>query len=497
MTCSAFPTPAALPTRRLSEHFADADQWTHRQFGAVQLGDRRRTRRVETLVAAWARHPGASIPQACAGQSYACKAAYYLLAQPHVTPDVLQQPHREQVRAALQEPGTFLLLEDTTEVIWPKTGQRRAGLGPVGQGAAASQGVLLHSVIAARWTAGAEPASTRRPPVPVLGLLDQQFYLRVPIPATEKALAYNPYQRRQKRARESDLWTNSLRQLEAPPTHARWVVVADRGADIHTHLQYCQQRGLGFVVRSAQDRALVDPSSGASAGRLRAQASTWPPCGQFSLPLRTRPGAPKRDVVLQLSFSPLLALRAPQRPGFSTGRGDPVRCGAVRVWEAGTDGRAPALEWLLLCDQAAQDVTQALACVQQYASRWLIEDFHKALKSGVRIERLQLHTGPRLFAAIALLSVVALALVDLREQVHQMPAQSAEQAGLSETALAVLRRCTAKPLQTGRDVWQAIAQLGGHLSRVKDRLPGWQTLWKGLMTLRLLVTGFRFAVYSP
>lgn len=201
-----------------------------------------------------------------------------MLALSHATPDVLQAPHRQQVLAALGEGGTYLLLEDTTEVIWPRTGQRRPGLGPVGQGAAASQGVLLHSMIAVRRSdVAAASTPARRPPLPILGLLDQQFYQRVPIPESEKTMAYNPYQRRQKRARESELWTTSLRALENPPASARWVVVADRGADIHTHLQQCQQRGLGFVVRAAQDRALVDTNTGAPAGRLMAQARTWLP----------------------------------------------------------------------------------------------------------------------------------------------------------------------------------------------------------------------------
>lgn len=211
--------------------------------------------------------------------------------------------------------------------------------------------------------------------------------------------------------------------------------------------------------------------------------------------LRTRPGAPAREVVLQVSHSPALALRAPQRPGFSTGRGEPVRCSAVRVWEAASTahGAGPELEWLLLCDESVQAPAQALASVQQYASRWLIEDFHKALKSGVQVERLQLHTGPRLFAAIALQSVVALALVDLRESVQQAPDTPAEHAGLPHDALTVLRHHYGLPLLTLGEIWHAVAQLGGHLKRVGDGPPGWQTIWRGLLTLRALVLGFQLA----
>ena len=198
-------------------------------------------------------------------------------------------------------------------------------------------------------------------------------------------------------------------------------------------------------------------------------------------------------MVLQVSFSPLLALRAPQRPGGATGKGAPVAAGVVRVWEETGPGAAPGLEWLLLCDQPVTDVAQALTCVRQYTSRWLIEDFHKALKTGLGGERLQLHTAARLFAAVALLSVVA--LVDLREKSRLEPDAPAEAAGLTGPELRVLRHQSRRPLHTVRAVYLALAALGGHLGRTGDGPPGWQILWRGRRTLRLLVEGVRMAVH--
>ena len=96
------------------------------------------------------------------------------------------------------------------------------------------------------------------------------------------------------------------------------------------------------------------------AGRLfdvaRAQLSQ----DTLALALRGRPRQPARDVVLQLSWGPPLALRAPQRPGGATGKGAPVAAGVVRVWEARTDG-TPGLEWLLLTDVPVTGLAQARA----------------------------------------------------------------------------------------------------------------------------------------
>ena len=477
----------------ISTGFGAAPQWAQTHFGEVVLGDVRRSRRVVTLAAGWAREPGASIPRLSQGQAYASKAAYRLQGHVQATPDARQTPHRQQVTQQLQAPGTYLLVEDTTELSWPEAAERRPGLGPVGPGKATSQGVLLHSLLAAAWPAQDPDPAAKRPALPLLGLLDQQYHVRQPVPEGEKAHPHGGSRPRQGRVRESALWTQSLRAVGQPPAGTRWVVVADRGADIYEHLRQCHTQGLGFVVRAAQDRALVAGPAKTPAGRLFEVARAQPSAGTFTLALRGRPRQPAREVVLQLSFSPALALRAPQRPGGATGKGEPVPASLVRVWEATGPDAAPGLEWLLLCDQPVTDLAQALACVRQYTSRWLIEDFHKALKTGLGAEKLQLQTAARLFAAVALLSVVALALVDLREKSRLEPDLPAEAADLTPTELRVLRHQSRRPLDTVRAVFLALAALGGHLGRTGDGPPGWQTLWLGRRSLRLLVEGVHMA----
>lgn len=382
---------------RISQQFCDAQQWARTQFGSIQLGDVRRQRRVCTLVAGWACQPGASIPQLGAGIAYASKAAYHLLGQPEAKPEVLQSAHRQAVAGYMQQAGTYLLVEDTTQLRWSYSTRPRPGLGPVAATKTGEQGVLLHSLVAARWPGSPTSLSAPRPAVALLGLLDQQYYVRQPVPEAERAHPHGGSWPRQGRPRESALWTQSLRHVGIPPAASRWVVVADRGADIYEHLLTCQQRGLGFVVRACQNRGLLGTSQ-----PLFAAARSQVGAGQFVLPLRTRSARPARPVTLQVSFSPPLALRAPQRPGASTGKGQSVTVSVVRVWEEGG-----SLEWLLLCDDAISCFAQARERAWQYATRWLIEDFHKTLKTGMRAERLQLHTAHRLFAAVALLSVVS------------------------------------------------------------------------------------------
>jgi hypothetical protein len=306
----------------ISTGFGNAPQWAQTHFGGVGLGDVRRARRVVRLAAGWVREPGASISCLSQGQAYASKAAYQLLGHAQATPEALQAHYHQVVIRQLQAPGTYLLVEDTTELSWPEAAERRAGLGPVGSGKARSQGVLLHSLVAAAWPATDPAPAAKRPALPLLGLLDQQFHVRQPVPEAEKAHPHGCSRPRQGRVRESALWAQSLRAVGCPPAGTRWVVVADRWApDIYEHLQQCQAKGLGFVVRAAQNRALVARADKTAAGRLFEQARAQPSAGTFALALRGRPRQPARAVVFAGKFQPGPGPAGSAAAGWGHGKG--------------------------------------------------------------------------------------------------------------------------------------------------------------------------------
>jgi hypothetical protein len=165
----------------------------------------------------------------------------------------------------------------------------------------------------------------------------------------------------------------------------------------------------------------------------------------------------------------------------------------VRVWEVAAPDTADKLEWILLCDAEVVDFAQARECALHYSPRWVIEEYHKAIKTGLGAERLQLESAERLFAAVAIMSVVALRLIELRERLRRHPDAEAAQAGLSSLELEVLRQKSGRTLRTVREVALAIGRLGGHLNRKSDGLPGWQTLWHGMNTLHALVEGVLIA----
>lgn len=466
------------PYRWATDHFADLD-----------LGDVRRDARVITLGQAFATYPGRSLPQLFPRWSE-LKAAYSLFARPEATPEQLQASHRELVSAALQQPGTYLLPEDTTELSWAGR-QPIVGLGPVGSSPDGQLGFLLHSTLALRWPNAPAPSSEiARPWVELLGLADQQYHVRQPRPVGE---ARTNHRARLSRVRESALWEYATHALNDKPDDAavRWVRVCDRGADIYEFLQSCVVHGHGFVVRAARDRVVLN-AHGQRRGSLFAVARAQRALGHLTLELRARPNQPARTAQLQVSAT-TVTVRAPQRPGHGAGSLPSLRCTVVRVWEVQAPKGVTPLEWILLCDGERTSFALACECVRQYATRWLCEEFHKALKTGLKVENLQLETGAALMAATAIQCVVALRLLDLRERVQQLAEAPAEQAGLSARELEVLAVHSGRKLQTVREVALALGQLGGHLNRKGDGLPGWQTLWRGWLHLQALLEGVQLA----
>jgi hypothetical protein len=464
--------------------FSEHGEWSRRNFGGAKLNDRRRRERVIEIGAAMAEHPGDTIPKLF-GRPYDVKAAYNLFKHEEATPDNLQAGHRELVLERLSQPGEYLLPEDTTECSWV-THRPIPGLGPVGGGSELAQGFHLHSLLAVQWSNEVlTPEQSRRPPLEVIGLAYQQFYVRKPIPEEERGKDSKP---RKKRERESEIWTEAGSRLKAAPPNVRWVRVCDRAADIYEFLMACQELGHGFVVRACQDRALVEPKE-----RLFDQARQMPAMGYFELALRERPKHPARTAKLAVSACPV-AIRSPQRPGASPGKLPPVRCWVVHVWEVDAPADVEPLEWFLLTDRPVEDFESALRCALQYATRWVIEDFHKALKTGLGAQKLQLEDAHRLFAAISIMSIVALRLVDLRERVRTMPKAPATEAGFSELELRLLEERLDRDLKTVADVALAIGRLGGHMNRKADGMPGLITLWRGILELQAMVAGATIAL---
>jgi hypothetical protein len=445
-------------------------QWAETEFGLAQLGDQRRTQRLVKIATGLAHSPGGTLPQAFTDWEE-LKAVYRFVNQPKNTYEGILSPHWERTRAACREAGEYLIIEDTSELDF--TGHPASlELGFIGDGR--GRGFDLHSTLAVR-VAGWSPQE--RPEITVVGLLGQQCYCPRKRPPGETRA------QQLRRWRESLRWAAVLPEVGPPPPGCRWIYTADRESDVYEPIQTCLRYGVDFIIRACQDRCLA----GAAGERLSAALARAPVRGHFALELRARPGQPARTARLEVRTT-TVTLRGPYRPG---GKQPDFTVQVVEAREVDAPADLEPLHWILLTSLPTDSWTAVRRILGRYAARFLVEEYHKALKTGAGVEDSQLERRHRLEALIAVLAVVALRLLNTKLLAEARPDEPVSANEFGPEALAILAALFGCPAAgwTYRSVLVAVARMGGFLARKHDGLPGWQTIWRGWHRLMLMCAG--------
>jgi len=465
----------------LSEEFAGAD-----------LGDKRRTKRLQRIVDSAARAPSSSLPEQ-AGSDGALEGTYRLLSNEHVDAADVLAAHVERTIDRVAAVGTVLVIHDTTTFEF--SGEvKREGLGPLrgtGQGffahfslAFGVDGRPLGTVALRAWTRSAEGKGGKRT---VRELQDDD-------------------------ERESLRWHDAVSEVgERLYGRATAIHVMDREADsyeLFAHLLEGEQR---FVIRLAQDRNLElrarrEPKGpklyeAMAAGDLflerDVQLSRRTGKKRGPTTERIHPARAPRQARLLVRARHLRVARSQHLSGYLP---DALDLGFVEVTEPNPpQGEAPIV-WRLVTNEPIDTEEQVARVIDIYRQRWQIEEFFKALKTGCAFEKRQLESMRTLGVALAIFSSVAWRLLLLRWMERHAGQQPATLV-LTETQLAVLtafRHREGRPLPqepTCRDVLLAIAALGGHIRN--NGRPGWQVLGRGLDNLLLLELGWLAAQTQP
>jgi len=434
-------------------------QWAQAEFALAPLGDRRRTARLVNIASHLAANPGGTLPAAFPGW-HELKAAYRFFSQPRNGPEQILTPHLQRTLSVCQEPGEFLLIEDTTDLDYtahPAT----EGLGRIGDGR--GRGLRLHTTLAVRvqaWDLEQQPEGL------IVGLLSQQCTYPRPAPEDETRA------QRLARPRQSQRWASVFNSTGGPPAESQWIYIADREADFYEPLCHCARHGVDFIIRSYQDRRLADGSEHLDSRLARAEV-----LGELTLTLRARPGQSARKARVQVRAVTVI-LSGPWRPG---GQQTDFTVQAVEVSEVATPEGITPLHWRLLTSLPCRSWAQVQRIIGRYAARWLVEEYHKAIKSGAGVEHSQMEQAYRLESLVAVLAVVAIRLLQSKLLAIARPDEAVSADALGPEALALLAGRYGKPAGgwTHRTVLVALARLGGFPARRRDGLPGWQTIWRG------------------
>jgi hypothetical protein len=448
-------------------------QWAEEHFGAVDLSDCRRSRRLVKVAAALARRPSGSLPNALS-KWQDLKAAYRLLDSPVMTFEKVLTPHWQQVRLACTRPGCYLLIEDTTLLDFSSHKQLQ-GAGRIGDDL--GRGFNLHTTLALRLENAGKELS-------LVGLAGQHWWAREPELTRGEGVrkGYEPKKRKFSRARESERWGRVLGDFPAPAEGNQRIYLADRESDIYELFLRCQSAGCDFVIRACQNRALLE-----SEDSLFEAVAAPAELGRYTLSLRARPGAAARQATMAVRATQV-KVRPPYRPNQKL---VVQELWVVEAREVNPPALAQPIQWVLLTSLECGAYEQARRVIQLYTCRWLIEEYHKALKTGAGIEKSQLQAAGRITALLAILSLVAVRLLDLKLQASRSPQTPLAADQIEPEALQILAAEFGEPKEgwTQHNVWIHIARLGGFLARKSDGSPGWQTLWRGWNRLREMTHG--------
>ena len=465
----------------------------------ADLGDPRRTQRLQCIGEQIAQDPQASFVEIF-DDSADREGFYRFVRNEHVDFQALLSAHVERTVQRAHGHGQVLVLHDTTEFRFPlHDAPRRDHLHRFSK---TDQGFRAHVSLVSS-------ADGLRAPLGVLGL--RGF---VPPSADEEVRTYWSEQFGEL-VNLNDRWFDAVEAAErrisgrAQPIH-----VADREADFFSLLALMDEHGYDYVVRAkhnrgakAGDTEFVETLDAALAGAefvaertvdLSARsAGARPPDSRRKHPPRAR-----RPAHLHFRFIEV-ELQPPPKPQTSTAANQPLsyrpmRSRAIEVVERDPAQGVDPVRWVLLTSQPVEDVEQMLRVVDQYRSRWLIEEFFKALKTGCAYLKRQMGSASTLLTTLAILSPIAWRLLLLRHLARQTPDAPAALV-VSKLELEVLRARTKKkhPLPrhpSAAEVCAAIGRLGGHIKQ--NGPPGWLVLGRGFQKLLTLTEGYKLMLES-
>lgn len=465
----------------------ELETWAELEFGGASLGDERLSKRLVQSASLQAENPAVSFPRAAGGDGALVKGHYRLIDQPDdsaVTMENILAPHREQTIRRMKAQETVLCIQDGSDLDYSGAAECD-GLGMIGtnQTGAKSNGLHLHSTLVV--TDDGLP----------LGVLRADCSAPAPRAEEDKRRAKTiPIEEK-----DTYRWVLSMRDCEAVAAempHTRVVQMMDREADFFELFDawHGGARRTHLLVRAQYNRkTTAEPKLfdgvKATEPHLRLELHIG---RQSARPKKSKQKArPKRKE--RVATMVLRYQQVDLRPPDYQKDKQPIPLWIIHLAEEDPPAGVKPIEWFLLTTMEITSPEQAERLAGWYCLRWRIEDWHRVLKTGCRVEDLHNASAVRLKRAIAIYLVIAwrvMLMTLLGREVPDLPPEVL----FSDIELEVLeafarsRRDLKPPTRLG-DAVHLVARLGGYLGRKNDYPPGHEAIWVGYTQLEAMAKG--------
>jgi hypothetical protein len=433
---------------------------TVKDFPHLDFGDIRRDERFVTILNNISSQPGSSIPRQNKSW-YDTKATYEFFKNEDVSIEALKKTMMLYGAQQTADKMQLLILHDISNISYNDL--QAEGLGYLDN--KEGRGILCYSSLA---------ATTEGLP---LSLLYQHTWTR-PLEELGKSSKRKQTNFEDK---ESYRWYEGMEEVNGLLSQSiEKIHIADREADIYELFFHAYKPNTDLLIRARHNRQLSNGS------QLWNNVAEQPAVATVDLYIADKTGKQKLKIAAEVRYHPVEILR----PAKNKHSYESVILTAIEIKQIKTGNKSEEdiIHWKLLTTLEVSSVTDALKCVKWYTFRWLIERFHFVLKSGTRIEELQLKDAQSLQKAIAVYSMAAFRVMQLVYQSRHYPNVSCEAVLTKaqwQTLYMLIHGNTKIPAQapslTQAVMW--IGKLGGHLGRKSDGPPGLKTVWQGYQQL--------------
>jgi len=379
----------------------DGENWAENEFGGAPLGDKRLSDRLVEIAVNKAMNPCCTYNGAARGNWPKVKAYYRLIEKPDdsaVTMPNILLPHREQTIRRMKAENIVLCIQDGSDLNYNNLDQCE-GLGVIGsnQTGAISRGLHMHSTIAV--TTEGLPLGILRSECTAPKLKSKDDNRPVSsIPIEEK---------------KTFCWIEGVRDcmdLKARMPRTSLINVMDREGDFFEMFddQRCNSSSVNLLVRAKHNRGTTGEY------KLFEAVRQSPAQAQIAIKIPRQSARAKKSKQKARAKRPMRIAKVSVRylqvklnpPPYHNDK-DPIAIWVVHVREDNPPSNTDRLEWFLLTTINIKSIDDALNCVKWYCLRWRIEDWHRVLKSGCKVEKLAHKTAERQKRAVAINMVIA------------------------------------------------------------------------------------------
>jgi hypothetical protein len=442
-------------------------------FRNPEFGDERLNARFMKIYEEFQKNPSAILSHVF-HNSHQCKAVYRFFDNTQVSKNKIIKTHHNELFEHIKaiEANEILEIQDTTECDFtdhPKT----RGMGKLGSEKNPRKGMECHTSLIVS-TEGL-----------VLGIGSINLWSRAELKRNGK----NNIRKIPIQKKESFKWINSIDEFRTDNfKNLSRIIIGDREADFYEFLDFIQATNKKMVVRLRWDRKTED---GVMLKTILEKAEE---IGRTTIKIRSKGGKALRKekkVELAISYSNV-TICAPKNIDKSTVQ-DKLKITIVHAKEVNPANPEDALEWYLITNVEVNTFEDCLKIVRWYSYRWLIEEFHKILKAGIKIENARLNEKPKLEKLISFLAVIAIKILWMT-RINRIASEAPMESILSEEETKFLRHYAKKKdkrdLDTVNDAIRYIANLGGFKGQRSTGDPGLLTLWRGLIKFYNLLEGY-------